>query len=210
MDTNTATLLSGVISGALSLIGGIVGAIGAFLAANKQIKKQFSKQDNDRVLELRIEKLNEALVITNDFLHHQQKLKGKLSNIEIYIKEIFKKNHTYVSESADFNKKSIDDLLSEIKELTMYKDSLKKYKIFAPDDLNYQSIYDKTSSLIDSYKRYLLEFKDIQKGVRTDKLQVVHDSYIIDYDKTHNQLEKVLNESVECLEKEIKKLLEIE
>ena len=209
MDTNTATLVSGIISGALSMLGGIIGAVGAFFAANQQIKKQFSKQDNDRVLELRIEKLNEALVITNDFLHHQQKLKGKLSTIEIHVKETFKKNHTYVSESTELNKKSIDDLLTEIKELTMYKDSLKKYKIFVPNDLNYQLIYDNTSNLIDSYKRYLNEFKDIQNGVRTDKLRVVHDQLIKDYDDAHKYLEKTLSGSVECLENDIKNLLKM-
>ena len=147
---------------------------------------------------------------SNDFLHHQQKLKGKFSTIEIHVKETIAKEYTYVSETTTFSNKSIDDLLIEIKELTRYKDSLKKYKIFVPKDLEYQLIYDETSNLIDSYKRYLNEFKDIGSGVRTDKLRVVIDTLIKEYDANHHQLELVLNKFVQSLEKEMKKLLEME
>ncbi|HBJ01807.1 MAG TPA: hypothetical protein DDY89_15235, partial [Lysinibacillus sp.] len=57
--TDSATILGGV----LSMFGGALGALGAYSAATHQTKKQFKKIDNDRALELRIDKLNDALMI---------------------------------------------------------------------------------------------------------------------------------------------------
>ncbi|WP_375199231.1 hypothetical protein [Bacillus sp. RS11] len=53
------------------------------------------------------------------------------------------------------------------------------------------------------------EFKDIKTGVRTDKLRVVQDKLIKDYDAAHKDLEEALSGSVECLENEIKNLLKM-
>ncbi|WP_446935913.1 hypothetical protein [Lysinibacillus fusiformis] len=206
MEPNTATLLSG----AMSMAGGIAGAVGAYWIASQQIKKQFTKQDNDRVLELRIEKLNEALTISNDYLNHLQKFKGKFSSIEIYINECIKNNYSHINESSTLSKSIVNELLTEVRECTSYKNELKKYKIFTPTKLDYQSIYDKTSELIENYKLYFKEFNDFPNSVSVAKVNVVHSDLVAKCDNGYVELEKVLKNIIDILEQEIKKLLNLE
>lgn len=206
MDTNTATL----ISGALSMLGGFAGAIGAYWVATHQTKKQFEKQDMDRVLELRIEKMNDALNIANEYLHQAQKLKGKIYNIEIYVKEVMEK-HTILVANEIISKNIVENLLTEIKEFATFKDSLKKFKIFVPLNVDYQEIYDKTSGAVDSYKSFLKKFNGFttSASIKTSDLKFNYDELKIKCDDDHKQLEAVLEKTIKGLETEILTLLEM-
>ncbi|HBJ01808.1 MAG TPA: hypothetical protein DDY89_15240, partial [Lysinibacillus sp.] len=52
----------------------------------------------------------------------------------------------------------IKEVITEIKKCDSYKNELKKYKIFTQNKLDYQKIYDNTSKLIESYKKYFRQF----------------------------------------------------
>lgn len=204
-DTNVITLISGI----LSMLGGALGALGAYFVATHQTRKQFEKQDNDRVLELRIEKLNQALTITNDYLNHLQKIKGKFGNVEKYVNECFKKNYTHIGENPVLNKVIVSELLEEIRKCSSYKNELKKYKIFTPESFNYQSIFNNTSELINYYKIYFREFDDFPNSISVAKLNAVHFNLVGECDKSYVVLEKVLIDAINILEVEIQKLLKL-
>lgn len=203
--TDSATILSGV----LSMFGGALGALGAYFVATHQTKKQFEKEDRDRALELRIEKLNEALMITNDFLHHLQMIKGKFGNIERFVGRCIKYGSEIIK-SAEFNESIIKELLIEIKECDAYKNELKKYKIFTPKNLYYQQIYDITSELIDSYKDYFHQFDRFRTQMYiSDELKSRHPMLVIECDIEYKKLEEILEGVIEILESEIQKLLNL-
>lgn len=81
MDSNTATILSGV----LSAVGGIIGAGGAYLAARFQTKRMIEHDRDTRIRQRNVEKLEEirSAVVTS-----QLQLQAAYNSIDDQVKMI--------------------------------------------------------------------------------------------------------------------------
>ena len=198
-----------IIGGILSMFGGIVGALGAYFVASMQIKKQFSKQDTDRVIELRILKLNETLEITNEFLHTLQVWQGLTSNIELKVREVKLKGNTHVNESDIFHDNDQEEIKTEIRNLVSIKNDLKKNKIFLSGISDLQDIYNLTSEVVDNNNKFLNFFNTFKskKSIEIKKLGTEFDEVIIRVNDTNNKLESEIQKVINLTENKIKNLL---
>lgn len=208
MDTNTSTIISGV----LSMIGGFAGAYGAYHFATKQMKEQFKKQDKDRVIELKILKLNETLELVNEFSHILQVWRGLIFNVEIKVKESKEKEYTHLVESQIFNENEKDEIKKNIHRLVSIKDSLKKNKIFLSGLTDLEGIYNSTSEIAESNKKFINSFNDF-KTSDTMKLSRLGQEFVevtTEISSSYENLDSEIQRVITLIENSMKELLELE
>lgn len=200
-----------IISGVLSMIGGFAGALGAYFVASNQMNKQFQKQDKDRVIELRIEKLNETLEIINEFLHVLQLWRGMSLNVEMSVKKCIDKEYTHVVESDIFVDSNLTEIKDQITKLVSLKDTLKKNKIFLSGLTDLEEIYESTRFVVDSNQKFTFifdEFKTVN-SIWTSEITPLFNEVIIDINRSYKNLDKEIHNVISLLEDSIKKLLNL-
>lgn len=99
-----------IISGILSMLGGLFGAMGAYFVSIRQMKKQFEKQDKDRVIELRINKLNESLELLNNFSSTLNITKGLIMDVEINYTNSNAEGFSHITKDGIFKEDSYQKL----------------------------------------------------------------------------------------------------
>jgi gas vesicle protein len=201
LDPNTATLLSG----AMSMVGGAIGAAGAYWVANTQIKKQFLKQDKDRVLELRIEKLNEVLTTTNIYLGN---IKSDKKVADLIRNKIEKSKDATLRADSDLNKGMIDEVKLRNQKYDSFVSKLVEYKIFIPDGIDIKEINNATNTFLKSYKSFLFKLEGFATSIPIHDLKN-NPNTMNDCEVAYQKLDSKLEEVIGILENEIKKLLKI-
>lgn len=199
-----------IIGGLLSMIGGIVGALGAYFVASMQIEKQFAKQDKDRVIELKILKLNETLELANEFLHILQVWRGLTYNVEIRVKQFKEKKLTHVNELNIFNDNEQQDIKKNIQKLVFAKDTLKKNKVFLSGITDLQEIFNLTSGVVESNKKLLNSFNifKTKQSLRLADLGPEFDEVVFEVGNNYKELDKEIRNVITLIECSMKDLLE--
>lgn len=201
LDPNAATLLSG----AMSMIGGALGALGAYWVATYQTKKQFLKQDSDRVLELRIDKMNGALTNIYSYLSDVQFnnnligiIKGQVENPKF----------ESITNSSDLTADKIKDSLNKIKKYDVYMSKLEEYKIFIPNVIDFLKIKETTSNAKTRTELVLNQLEGFVTSVPKGRLKN-NPSLINESEKADQELIQLLQEIIKKLEKDIQAKLNI-
>lgn len=207
MDSNTSNIISGI----LSMIGGLAGAFGAYYVATMQMKKQFKKQDKDRVIELKILKLNETLELINEFLHILQVWRGLMLNVEMRIRKFKEKGITHVVEASIFYDNEKDEIKKNIHRLVSIKDTLKKNKIFLSGLIDLEGIYNSTSEFTESNKKFIYSF-NVFKSDDTilARLGQEFDEVTIEISSSYDNLDSEIRRVITLIENSMKELLELE
>lgn len=208
MDPNTSNIISGV----LSMIGGIAGAFGAYYVATVQMKKQFKKQDKDRVIELKILKLNETLELINEFSHILQVWRGLMLNVEMRIKEFKEKGIPHIVEASIFYDNEKDEIKKNIHRLIFIKDTLKKNKIFLSGLIDLERIYNSTSEFTESNKKFIYSFNGFKSDdtMLLTRLGQEFDEVTIEISSSYDNLNSEIRRVITLIENSIKELLELE
>lgn len=207
MEANTATIISGF----LSMAGGAAGAFGAYYVATMQMKKQFRKQDIDRVIELRIIKLNESLELTNEFLHILQIWRRLTSNVEMRVTELQNRGYTHVVEPSIFRDNERDEIKKNIQKLVSIKDTLKKNKIFLTGITDLEKIYISSDEVVESNTKFnnLFNGFKLSTSLELAKLGQEFDKVMSEISGSYSKLDKELCSIITLIENAIKELLDL-
>lgn len=193
-SNNAATILSGT----MGLFGGIIGAFGAYFIATFQIKKQ----NENRVIEIKLDKFNEIASLLERLEYHLNRHVDIFKH-RIYLYEIRLKDPIFEEMDDDVNL----SLLSIIDEMNMNKDEiilirksvneiileLQKYRI-------YYEIAFKSDVLLNELTIHIKKFDEF------NKIYFYPDySYILDQGVENVMRDRVeyLNENNEFIQQEL-------
>lgn len=205
------TIVSGVISGGLGMLGGVIGAMGAFYAAKRQMNKQFEKQDNDRLIELRIGKMNESLEMLNDFLNELNVMRGIIYDVELNYQKFLERRVTSATKSSFFKEDNYQKMQDKRHSLIKKKDLVKKNKYFLNNVVNLNDLYDETGNFIESYKKFIKLFGTLDSftSIKISDLSKEFDERAIEMQDCYKKLNKSVSSMIESVEHEMDKILKV-
>lgn len=202
MTGNEATIISGV----LSMAGGIIGALGAFYAAKHQMKKTKAIDDENRLVDLKITKLDETVRMFNDLKFLINSTDGYVKDMNMGIKDRKEKLYTYLIEDSE-KKRFIEKFTSTRKNIEQIINDININRWYIKNHLDIDVLYETRSSYSDALKRY----NSIFGGAESDKkitLETIDtlDSAKRTYDENYKIFIGFIEKIISEMEVEIEKI----
>lgn len=201
LNPNEATLLSGL----MSMIGGALGAFGAYVVAKHQMNKTKEKDNENRLIDLKVMKLDETIRNFNDLKLLINSTNGYVNDINNAVLVI--RGQKSILNNTDINLqylKNINEVSSKL-ESTINKINVNKWYIKNIIELN--QLY----KLRSEYLNVLIKFSTLFSGIEnTIKINEFYNKFEIcksDYDSNFARLKQFVEKVVLMLEEEVEKIL---
>lgn len=203
MDTNTATIISGL----LSMVGGIVGAGGAFWAARHQMNKSKEKDNENRLIDLKVMKLDETISNFNDLKLLINSVDGNVKDINITVEVLKGKGNSHIDYN-DINLQFLKSVKNTSDKLESIINKIDTNKWYIKSKIDLDQLYNLRSEYLGVLKKYSVLFSGIEKT--SIYIKVFYDKFKIcegNYDSKFQVVNQFAEKAILTLEKEVEKIL---
>lgn len=205
MTGNEATIASGV----LSMAGGIIGAIGAYCAAKHQMKKTKSIDDVNRLVDLKIMKLDETIGTFNDLKYLINSTDGYIKDINIIIALNKENGHTHIGKN-EIKTEYIENLESTWRNIEQIVNRININKWYIKNQIDMDEFYEIRSAYSQVLKKYNATFSSFKskESIRlTKEFDSMFEVCIRAYDEKYKIFIDFIEKVILNLELEIEKVL---
>lgn len=140
MDPNYATIISGV----LSMAGGAIGAIFAYKAAIKQMTDGKERDNANRILDIKVKKLEDVISHFNDLLLIIKTTDGYLKDLYITM-DVYKDNQYSHLNHNNINIEFFSKMREASSKIDLHISQLNSYRWFVAELINFDSMYTSCS-----------------------------------------------------------------
>lgn len=203
-NPNRATIISGL----LSMVGGGIGAFGAYLVSVNQMEKSRKFDDEKRLIDLKVLKIDETIRELNE-------LKYIINSTERHFKDIllstklYKENEYPSINKVHLNYESIVFVREACSMIEQIIKIINKNKWYIKTQINIDELYNERSNYCESLKKFNLLFNQIGKGnmvLSEGQYRLIQLSEK-DYDKNYKVFIDIVENSINILEISIEKIL---
>lgn len=207
MDPNHATIISGV----LSMAGGAIGAMFAYKAAIKQMTDGKKRDDANRILDIKVKKLEDVIAHFNDLLLIIKTTDGYLKDLYITMDVYKDKRYTHLNHD-NINVESFSKMREATSKIEIYISRLNSYRWFVTELIDFDTMYTSRTDYSEAVKKIRILFSSVENKVSLE----LNDSFYTklslseeNYDEKYKSFEGFLDETIKKLENEIKSTLSI-